>query len=133
VLLEPVVSGEFGMEKKKIISVMGALTALAAPEAVQAAPAAMLDVAHVLHAQSYQELLTPIPNAVALLRAVDALPAPTPDAVEQVQYYDHHHHHNYHHHHHHNYYHHHHHHHHHGYYDAPPYGYYRPYYPAYPY
>lgn len=119
---------------KKIVGLVGALSALAAPETVQAMPATGPNVNDVLRVQSYAELLDPIPNAVALLRAADAAPAPEAGSVQQVQYYYHHHHH--HHHHHHGYWrpyyyyyprpyyhhHHHHHHHHHGYY-YNPYGY----------
>jgi len=87
-----------------------------------------------LQANSYAELLQPIPNAVATLQAIDeqAPPQATDGDVQVAQYYHHHHHHHhgyyrrgpviviphrrYYHHHHHGYYHHHHHHHHHGYY-----------------
>jgi len=104
--------------------------------AAQAAPApAPVDV---LQANSYADLLKPIPNAAATLRAVDEqAPTQSTDAnIQLAQFYHHHHHHHhgYYHHHHHGYFgppvvvvprrryhhHHHHHHHHHGYY-----GYYR--------
>ena len=116
---------------KKIVGLVGALAVLPPVEAVQAMPAPAPSVNDILRVQSYAELLDPIPNAAALLRVVDAAPAPEPGSVQQVQYYEHHHHH----HHHHNGYwrpyyhhHHHHHHHHHGYYyyryGYSPYGYY---------
>jgi hypothetical protein len=116
---------------QKIVGLVGALSALAAPEAAQATPNSAPTVNDILSVKSYAELHDPIPTAVELLRAADAAPVPEPNSVQLAQYYDHHHHH---HHHHHNgywrpyyypspYYHHyHHHHHHHGYYYYP-YGY----------
>ncbi|MBU6462097.1 MAG: hypothetical protein KGK01_05575 [Bradyrhizobium sp.] len=116
---------------KKIAGLLGAAVALGTLGAVQAAPApAATDV---LTANSFADLLEPIPNAVALLQAMDeSPPAASADGNIQVaQYYYHHHHHHHHHgwrrivprivpryyhHHHHHHYHHHHHHHHHGYY-----------------
>ncbi|MDE2602004.1 MAG: hypothetical protein KGL62_06490 [Bradyrhizobium sp.] len=116
---------------KKIAGLLGAAVALGTLGTVQAAPApAATDV---LTANSFADLLEPIPNAVTLLRALDESPATSADGNIQVaQYYYHHHHHHhhhhgwrrvlppyyYHHHHHHYryYHHHHHHHHHHGYY-----------------
>jgi hypothetical protein len=95
--------------------------------AAASAPArAMPDPADSLRAQSFAELLAPIPDAQTKLAALDAAPIEENDPVQNVQYYYHHHHH--HHHHHHNhwrrrfipppwYHHHHHHHHHHHYYD----------------
>jgi hypothetical protein len=84
---------------KKIAGLLGAVAALGSLHAAQAAPS--LDPTEVLQANSYAELLEPIPNASALLRAVDeARPAPSADAnVELAQYYRHHHHHHHHHHH----------------------------------
>lgn len=66
-----------------------------------------------LEVQSYAELLEPIPNAVAMLRADDAVRAHQAPSIQLAQY---------HHHHHHFYHHHHHHHHHHGYYSDGPAG-----------
>jgi hypothetical protein len=104
---------------KTIIGVVGAASALAlgAPATCTAAPGQLPA------AQTYAELLDPIPDAVSRLKtqwgdgdlglAVDESPA-----VEPVQYYYHHHHHHHHHHHwwYRRYHHHHHHHHHHYYY-----------------
>jgi hypothetical protein len=83
---------------KKIIGLVGVVTAaLAAPAVVQAAPAEPAGVQDILAAQSYADLLNPIPNAGELLRAVDAVQASRP-RVEKTQYYYHHHHHHHHHH-----------------------------------
>ncbi len=99
---------------RRIVGLVGALSTLAAPETVQATPAAAPNINDVLRVQSYAELLDPIPNAVALLRAADAAPPPETSSVQLVQYYYHHHHH--------------HHHHHHGYWRPHYYPYYNPYY-----
>jgi hypothetical protein len=82
---------------KKIAGLLGAVAALGSMNAAQAAPSP--DPTEVLRANSYAELLEPIPNASALLRAVDeARPEPSADANVQVaQYYHHHHHHHHHH------------------------------------
>jgi hypothetical protein len=82
---------------KKIAGLLGAVAALGSLNAAQAAPGP--DPTEVLQANSYAELLEPIANAAALLRAVDqARPAPSADANVQVaQYYHHHHHHHHHH------------------------------------
>jgi hypothetical protein len=121
-------SGEVDMDKK-IAGLVGAISALAPVNAVEAVQAR--EVTEVLNARSYAELLQPIPNAVALLMAADAVnvarakgEAEQNPNVKLAQYgYDHHHHHHhhhrwYHHHHHHRWYyrHHHHHHHHHDFY-----------------
>lgn len=84
---------------KKIAGLLGAVAALSSLNAVQATPGP--DPTEVLRADSYAELLEPIPNASALLRAVDeARPEPSADAnVQMAQYYYHHHHHHHHHHH----------------------------------
>ena len=120
---------------KKIAGLLGAVAALSTLNAVQAAPGPAPSEA--LTANSYADLLEPIPNAAKTLQALDEqAPAKSADGNVQVaQFYHHHHHHHhhgyYHHHHHHGYYgprvyvvpgrrfrhhHHHHHHHHHGYY-----------------
>jgi hypothetical protein len=82
---------------KKIAGLLGAVAALGSLNAAQAAPGP--DPTEVLQANSYAELLEPIANASALLRAVDeARPEPSADANVQVaQYYHHHHHHHHHH------------------------------------
>jgi hypothetical protein len=70
-------------------------------------------------AQSFAELLDPIPNALETLKAEDQKgpPATTESSTEKVaQYYHHHHHHHYYYHPHHHYYYHHHHHHYYHYY-----------------
>jgi hypothetical protein len=113
---------------KKIAGLLGAAAALGSFTAAQAAPpVANPAPAEILSANSFADLLEPIPNAVTLLQIVDeAGPIPTANEnIQQVQYY-------YHHHHHHHayrpapriivvppryrYHHHHHHHHHHSYY-----------------
>jgi hypothetical protein len=83
--------------EKKIAGLLGAVAALSTLSAAQATPGP--DPTEVLQANSYAELLEPIPNAAALLRAVDeAKPAPSADGqVEVAQYYHHHHHHHHHH------------------------------------
>ena len=119
---------------KKIAGLLGAVAALGTLGTVQAAPAPA-NTTDVLQANSYADLLAPIPNAADTLRVVDEQ-APAKDTNKEAnaegnaqvaQFYHHHHHH---HHHHHGYFrrgpvvvvprrwhhHHHHHHHHHGYY-----------------
>ena len=112
---------------KKIAGLLGAVATLGTFNAAEAAPAPT----DVLRANSYADLLEPIPNAVALLQAVDKFgPAPATENVQVAQFYHHHHHHHhsFYRHHHHSYYprvvvvpryrrhHHHHHHHHHSFY-----------------
>lgn len=113
---------------KKIAGLLGAVATLTSFTAAEAGPAPA--AADVLHANSFADLLEPIPNAVALLQAVDeSTPVQPTGHVQLAQFYHHHHHH---HHsfyrHHHSYYphvvvvpryrrhHHHHHHHHHSFY-----------------
>ena len=93
--------------EKKIAGLLGAAAALGTFGAAQAAAAP--DPSPTLRASSFAELLQPIPNAAALLRAIDEqAPAKTADGNVQVaQFYHHHHHH----------------HHHHGYYRGDDYGY----------
>jgi hypothetical protein len=115
---------------KKIAGLLGAVGALASLNTAQAATATPAPT-DVLKAQSFGDLLEPIPNALETLKAVDQAGSP-PDVQLAQLFIEHHHHH--HHHHHHGYYredgprivvpgfryrryhHHHHHHHHHGYY-----------------
>lgn len=124
---------------KTVAGLIGAVTLLAAVDPAQAAMPAPAGLDAVMRAESYADLLKPIPDAVALLKESDEagvkaelLPAASDGeaTVQKAQYYYHHHHHGFyppfyhHHHHHHRYYrryYHHHHHHHHGYY--VPYGY----------
>jgi hypothetical protein len=111
----------------KIAGLLGAMASLGAFNAAEAAPVAHPAPAEILNANSFADLLQPIPNAATLLQIVDES-GPIPSAnenIQQVQFYHHHHHH---HHHHHAYrpriviipprfrHHHHHHHHHHSFY-----------------
>ena len=113
--------------RKKIAGLLGAMATLGAFSAVQAAPTpAPTDV---LKANSFADLLEPIPNAATLLLAVDESGpgASAQGNVQLAQMHHHHHHHHgmrrvirrmmghhhHHHHHHHHFRHHHHHHHHH--------------------
>ncbi|MGA3302462.1 MAG: hypothetical protein ABSC72_04155 [Methylovirgula sp.] len=94
---------------KKILGLVGAITALGAPQAVQAAT--MAHPGDVLKVESYSDLLDPIPNAAAVLKAVDIAAASETPPIEKVQYHHHHHHHHLlgrllHHHHHHHHHHH---------------------------
>jgi hypothetical protein len=82
---------------KKIAGLLGAVATLGTFGASEAAPApAPTDV---LRANSFADLLQPIPNASALLQAIDES-APVPSAegnVQVAQFYHHHHHHHHHH------------------------------------
>jgi hypothetical protein len=82
---------------KKIVGLVGAITALAVPQALQAKTTAAPTASEVLRVQSYGELLDPIPNAAALLRVADAAPPSSQPAGVQVAQYHHHHHHHHHH------------------------------------
>lgn len=114
---------------KKIAGLLGAVAALTSLPAAQAAT--NVDTAQAMRASSYADLLTPVSNAMEVLKADDAARAARPateaqalDGVQVAQYHHHHHHHHRrviiirrHRHHHHNWrpmrrYHHHHHHHH---------------------
>jgi hypothetical protein len=95
--------------QKKITGLLGAVAALGTLGIAQAAPAPAPDPNEVLKVNSFAELLEPIPNATALLKAVDEQPSTR--STGNIQLAQHHHHH--HHHHHHARRHHHHHHHHH--------------------
>lgn len=114
---------------KKIVGLLGAVSALASLNPAQAATSP--DPSEVLKAGSFADLLQPIPNAKEKLQVVDE--TGSPPKVRMAQFFIEHHHH--HHHHHHGYYrggpriivtpgyrdrgyyhHHHHHHHHHSYY-----------------
>ena len=107
---------------KKIAGLLGAVAALGTATSTEAAP--LSPSSEVLHANSYADLLEPIPNAGKILQAMDEQGAGRGEATVQLAQYHHHHHHHhvyrrgpilvvphrrYHHHHHH-------HHHHHGYY-----------------
>jgi len=85
---------------KKIAGLLGAVATLGAFNAAEAAPAPSQVPTDVLRANSFAELLAPIPNATSLLQAIDES-APTQSADENVQlaqFYHHHHHHHHHHH-----------------------------------
>ena len=62
--------GEENMERK-IAGLLGAMAALGAFNAAEAAPMPSPAPSDVLRANSFAELLDPIPNAAALLQAVD--------------------------------------------------------------
>jgi hypothetical protein len=111
------------MEKrmdKKLMGMLGAASTLALLAGGSASAATSgTEPAGVAPANSFAELLDPIPNAVDVLKVDNENRASEPaQAPEQVAQYHHHHHHHYYHHHHHHYYHHHHwyHHHHHHHY-----------------
>lgn len=102
----------------KLLGLVGAVSALVSLDAAQANASAALDPTRITQAQSFAELLEPIPNALNLLKlaqAADPARAPEQGIGEEPKTklaYHHHHHHRWHHHHHHHHYHHHHHHHH---------------------
>lgn len=81
--------------EKKIAGLLGAAATLGAFGAAQAAPSPA--PSGVLKANSFAELLEPIPNAAELLKAVDEQrPNPSAEAnVQLAQYHHHHHHHGY--------------------------------------
>jgi hypothetical protein len=86
--------------EKKIAGLLGAMATLGAFNAAEAAQAPSPAPTDVLRANSFADLLEPIPNAAALLQAVDES-GPVPSADENVQlaqFYHHHHHHHHHHH-----------------------------------
>ena len=90
---------------KKLAGLLGAVAGLATLGAAQAAP----NPTDALQASSYADLLAPIPNASALLKADDAAPATNaaaepllaqyyyPPSYSYQPYYHHHHHHHHHH------------------------------------
>jgi hypothetical protein len=81
---------------KKIAGLLGAVATLGTVGAAQAAPVPA--PSDVLRANSYSDLLEPIPNAAAALQAIDeSTPAQSAqDNVQLAQYYHHHHHHHHH-------------------------------------
>jgi len=81
--------------EKKIAGLLGAMATLGAFNAAEAAPTPSPAPTDVLRANSFADLLEPIPNAAALLKAVDeSRPGPSADEnVQLAQYYRHHHHH----------------------------------------
>ena len=75
---------------KKIVGLLGAVAAVGT---LSATPAP----ADVLQANSYADLLEPIPNAGALLQAIDeSAPVKASENVQLAQFYHHHHHHHHH-------------------------------------
>lgn len=101
--------------EKRIAGLLGAVATLGAMNAAQAAPTPQVPT-ETLRANSFAELLEPIPNAASMLQAVDQSPtAPSAEGNVQLAQYYHHHHHHHHHHFWRRYRHHHHHHHHHHY------------------
>ena len=87
---------------KKLAGLAGAVGALIAGSA-QASTAVPVNAHAALQASSYSDLLKPIPNALAILKAQAdrPLPAPASDRADRadtrtVQYHDHHHHHHHH-------------------------------------
>src|SRR5258707_8929051 len=109
--------------EKKIAGLLGAMATLGAFNAAEAAPIPSPAPTDVLRANSFADLLEPIPNAAALLLAVDeSAPAASAKGNVQLPQYHHHHHHHHgmgrvirrlegrHHHHHHHHFRHHHHH-----------------------
>ena len=84
--------------EKKIAGLLGAMATLGAFNAAEAAPIPSPAPTDVLRANSFADLLEPIPNAAALLQAVDESgPAPSADGnVQLAQFYHHHHHHHHH-------------------------------------
>jgi hypothetical protein len=104
----------------KVVGLVGAISGLATLDGAQAATVESPNTTALTGARSFAELLEPIPNALAVLRAMDAAEAAraveeagTDPNVTLVQYHHHHHHHRVRHHHHHNRWWRHHHHHHH--------------------
>jgi hypothetical protein len=97
-VLRPAPDIEGEIMEKKIAGLLGAMVTLGAFNTAQAAPTPA--PSDVLRANSFAELLEPIPNAAALLKAVDESRT-TPSAegnVQLAQFYHHHHHHHHHHH-----------------------------------
>jgi hypothetical protein len=88
-----VIGGE-NMERK-IAGLLGAMATLGAFNAAEAAPMPSPAPSDVLRANSFADLLDPIPNAAALLQAVDES-GPVPSANENIQLAQYHHHHHHH-------------------------------------
>ena len=95
---------------KRLAGLIGAASAMVTISGAQPATAAAEpDIQNVMRVDSYADLLAPIPNARAVLEAVDAAAAKIPatakadeafdSKVAQYFYHDHHHHHHHHHHH----------------------------------
>jgi hypothetical protein len=83
---------------KRIAELLGGVAALITLNAAQAVAPAASSQANWLAAQSYAELLNPVPNAVPLLIADDAKRAQQrPLRLQLAQFHHHHHHHHHHH------------------------------------
>ena len=80
---------------KKIAGLLGAVAALATVSAAHASTQPQSNQSS--PAVSYRDLLEPVSNAVALLKADDAARAQQPATVQLAQYHHHHHHHHHHH------------------------------------
>ena len=78
---------------KKIAGLLGAVGALASLDAAQATIAT--DSTTILKAQSYADLLNPIPNAAVTLKAVDEAGDTSGVRVAENAHHHHHHHHSY--------------------------------------
>jgi hypothetical protein len=86
--------------QSKLIGAVGVLSAFVTFDVSRAAIPGASDVSEFLKPQSFAELLAPVPDALALLKAVDEAQSAKREANPQVaQYYYHHHHHHHHHHH----------------------------------
>src|SRR6202795_1001567 len=85
--------------EKKIAGLLGAMATLGAFNGAEAAPMPSPAPTDILGPISFAALPEPIPNAAALLQAVDeSRPAPSADEnVQLAQFYHHHHHHHHHH------------------------------------
>src|SRR5258708_38472638 len=85
---------------KKMGGLLGAVATVGAINAAEAAPAPSPAPTDVLRANSFAELLEPIPNAASLLQAIDeSAPAQSADEnIQPAQFFEHHHHHHHHHH-----------------------------------
>ena len=103
--------------EKRVAALLGAVAAIGTLSTAQAAPDPASEPTGVLQANSYAELLQPIPNAAATLKVIDErTPAASAEARVQLAQAHHHHHHHHHrtiairrHRHHHHHHHHHHH------------------------
>jgi len=97
--------------EKKIAALLGAVAGLATMTSAQAATGPAANGSPALQASSYADLLAPVADASAALKADDAARAQNPNGGFKLaqwwyyrRYYRHHHHHHHYHHHHHGYY-----------------------------
>jgi hypothetical protein len=89
--------------EKKIAGLLGAVATLGAFNAAQAAPTPAPAPTDIMRANSFADLLEPIPNAATLLQVIDESAPAKPADVQLAQVvigigrgYDHHHHHHHH-------------------------------------